>query len=348
MNISIAIADVNRDYIERLVEVLQEYEELSVSMFTSAELLEQALQNKRFDIVLFDPDISDRKLSFYNTKLSVCLYSDEAQNAMLYADSAKVIKYQRISKIYKDIVKAYADKAGYLAAFDSAKSTNVVAVYSPVGGSGKTTIALSVASKLLSYGNEVLFLGMEQLDSACCVNPHSEEPDGITVLLEALNENVNFELKFKGLVKKGLNGISYIEGFERFVDYNTITKEEVGALIDKIRKCGICDVLIIDMESRMDAINQEILEMADNIVVVDRSGDVATWKMNMFAQQALTCEYRSKMCKVTNFADNTAGADNQLNVPNIGSIPNVGNRALRDVVQLIASKDILNLSNILK
>lgn len=348
MNISIAIADANRNYLERFVEVLQEYEELSVSIFTNAELLEKALESKRYDIVLFDPDISEKNLTFFNVKLKICLYSEDAQNTALYADCVKVIKFQRISRIYKEIIKAYADKAGYLADFDSDKVTNVVGVYSPIGGSGKTTMALSIACKLLTYGKEVLFLSMEQLDSTSCVNVHTEDADGITVLLESMGESINFELKIKGLVKKGLNGISYIEGFERFVDYNTVTKEEIEELIEKIRRCGICDVLIIDMESRIDSIGQTVFEKADCIVVVEKAGDVAIRKMNMFAKQALTCEHKSKMCTVINFADNNVGQGDQLDVPNIGSVPNVGNRALRDVVQLIASKDILNLSNILK
>lgn len=86
MNISIAIADTNELYLERLLEVLQEYEELSVSIFTDVQFLEKTLQLKNFDIVLFDPDIAEEKIDFYNTKLSVCLYSGEAKNTALYKE----------------------------------------------------------------------------------------------------------------------------------------------------------------------------------------------------------------------------------------------------------------------
>lgn len=348
MNISIAIADANRNYLERLVEVLQEYEELSVSMFTSAELLEQALQSKRFDIVLFDPDISETKLTFFNVRLCMCLYSEDAQNTMLYADFDKVIKYQRVSKMYKEIIKTYADKAGYLADFDHSQNTKIIAVYSPIGGCGKTTVALALASRMASYGKSILFLTLEQLDSSACMNPNTAEGDGITMLIEAIDENANFELKLKGIMKNGSNGFSYIEGFERIVDYNTVTKEEMDNVIGKIRKCGNFDFVIIDMESHINNIGQVVFEQADHIVVVERSGEISFKKIEMFAQQALACEYETKMCKIVNFVENSTKMESQLAVPIIGSIHNYGNQSLRNLIQLVTTKDAINIDAIMK
>ncbi|MBQ7774491.1 MAG: AAA family ATPase [Lachnospiraceae bacterium] len=348
MNISIAIADINRNYLERLVEVLQEYEDLSVSIFTNAERLEEALQAKHYDIVLFDPDICDKKMSFYNTKMSVCLYSDEARNAQLYPECNKVLKYQRISRIYKDIVKAYADKVGNWADFDKSQNTRLVAVYSPIGGSGKTTIALAIASKLTALGKTVLFLSMEQLDSTACVNAHTEEEDGITMLLQAVVENSNFELKLKGSTKKGFNGIYYVEGFERIVDYNTVDKEEMYSVVDKIRKSGSYDVVIVDMGSCYDAMCQAVFEQADNILIVERAGELPARKMEMFAQQAMVREHAGKMCKVSNFMDSNSKVSNALNVENIGSIRNYGTQALREVVQAMMTKESLNVNTFVK
>lgn len=347
MNISIAIADTNRDYLERLGAVLQEYEDLSVSIFTSAEILERTLQSKRFDIVLFDPDLSDAKIAFYNTKLAICLYSEDARNTALYSECSKVIKFQRISKLYKDIIKEYADKAGYVPDFDSSQNTKMIAVYSPIGGSGKTTIALTLASMFSSLGENVMFLNMEQLDSASCVNVHVEDADGITVLLESLDENTNFGLKLKGITQKGLNGMSYIEGFERIVDFNSISKEEVQTVLEKIIRYGNYDVVIVDMESRLDDIGQAVFEQADKIIVVEKSGEIAIRKMNLFAQQAIACEYEGKMCKIINFAENNTKSENQLDVPCVGKVYNYGNQSLKNIIQMISTKAAINPNTIM-
>ena len=348
MNISIAIADSNKEYLKRLVEVLQEYEELSVAVFTSAEKLEVALEKGRYDIVLFDPDISEKKLNFYNVKLWMCLYSEEAQNIALYSECEKVIKYQRVSKIYKDVIKAYADKAGYLATFDYSQNTKMIAVYSPIGGSGKTTIALALACKYAAQDENVLYINTEQLDSSSCLDGHSREGDDITVLVEAIAEKSSFELKLKGIIKKGINGISYIEGFGRFVDYNTVTKVEIAEIIENIRKNGEFDTVILDMNSSMDAINQSIFEQVDGIVIIDKPGDIESKKMEVFSQQAMTREYIGKMYKIHNLSDKRNKVNDYFDVPVLGIIRNYGEQSLKNLIHMIVAKETIQLNCVSK
>lgn len=346
MNISIAIADVNRDYLERLAEVLQEYEDLTISRFTSAERLEQALQQKKYDVVLFNPDISDRRLPFGSAKLWICLYSDEVMNSGLYTDLPKVMKYQRVSRIYKEIIKAYAEKTSDWSAFESEQNTKLLAVYSPIGGSGKTVTSLIVASKLMEYGKNVLFISTEQLNSFA--DPNAEAEETITALVEALNENINFELKLKSITKEVLNDIPCIEGFDRIVDYNTISKEEMSSVLDKIRKYCQYDAVVIDMASGIDEIGQAVFENADNIIIVDRVGEIAESKMNMFARQALACENMKKMYTIFNFADKSTKDSTVLEVPSLGRIYNYGNQPVRNIVQTVCANDDINLGTLFK
>lgn len=341
MNISIAIVDKNREYLDRLVEVLQEYRELTVSMFTSAERLEQMLQTKKIDIVLYDPDVSDTKINLTGCGMGICLYSDEAQNTSLYTDAKKVLKYQRVSMLYKEILKLYAEEANISFDLGNSHKTRLLAVYSPIGGSGKTTISLAMASKLASYGKNVLYLNMEQLNSSSCLNPFVEE--GLISLVEAVNENQNFELSMKGIMKKGLNGVLYIEGFERIVDYNIVAKDEAYKVLDNIRKSNVCDVVIVDMNSYIDDIGKTVFELADDIVVIEKPGDFPNWKMNMFAQQALTLEYKNKMCLVTNFAEGNTRATDGL-AEKIGQVRNMGNQPVKTIVQAICSNNEIQLN----
>lgn len=343
MNISIAIVDSNRNYLEKLVEVLQEYEELSVSVYTNAELMQRALENKRYDILLFDPDISETRMTFSNVKLAVCLYSEEARNAAMYADCEKVLKYQRISMIYKELVKAYADKAGYSADLNAVQSSKMIAIYAPAGGSGKTTIALSLAAKMANAGKKVLFLNMEQLDSSSYLNPHTEETDSITSLLEAIAEDSNIELKLKGIMKKGFQDMAYVEGFTRIVDYNIVSKEEAEVLLEKIRKYAFAEVIVVDMESRLDGIGQAIMAKADHIFVVERGGEIPEQKMNMFSKQAVVTEHHKKMSKICNFADFGKEMAGSLQVPVSGTVCNYGNQPLKSIIQSIVTKCEINI-----
>ncbi len=334
MNISIAIADSNKEYVERLIEVLQQYDDLTIHVYTNWTKLEESMEQGRFDVVLFDPDIADKKLTFPNTKLSICLYSDEARNGAVYAEAAKVIKYQRVSSIYKEMIRQYAEKAGYSAEFDHSQNTSITAVYSPIGGSGKTTVALALASQLVNRGKRVLFINMEQLNSSLCVNPQYE--DGLVALTQAaIDKHTNFELKIKGTIKQGFNNMFYVEGFERLADYDAITAEEIELVLNKILRCGICDALVIDMESNLNAIGRSIAKLADRIVVVDRTGELPDAKMELFAKQAFVNEHGSKMVRVCNFAENHQKHSKEPALPVVGFIHNYGNLPLKSVIHAI-------------
>lgn len=361
MNISIAIVDSNREYLVRLSEGLQKYEELSISRYSNVQKLQNDMnpanvdddveprkkKPKHFDIILFDPDVCQEKLDFSDVKLPVCLYSDEARNSSWYEDCAKVLKYQRISNIYKAFIREYADKAGYSADFDHSQHTNMIAVYSPVGGSGKTTVALAIASRLAGMGKTVLFVSLEQLNSSSYVNPRQEE--GITALLASTaDEHTNFELKIKGLMKQGMNGMYYVEGFDRIVDYGDVTGDEMSNVLNKIKRCGICDVMVIDMESNLDLIGNAVISLADRIVIVEKTGELSGMKMNLFAGQAIVDDYGEKMLRICNFAESNSVYSTGLNLVTVGTVHNYGNLPLKNVIQAINANNEIMVEKILE
>ena len=59
MILKIAIADTNEEYVKRILSVLEEYEDLNLSVFTDENTLEQALMSQKFDVLLFDASAYD-------------------------------------------------------------------------------------------------------------------------------------------------------------------------------------------------------------------------------------------------------------------------------------------------
>lgn len=59
MILKIAIADTNEEYVKRILSVLEEYEDLNLSVFTDENTLEQALMSQKFDVLLFDASVYD-------------------------------------------------------------------------------------------------------------------------------------------------------------------------------------------------------------------------------------------------------------------------------------------------
>lgn len=53
---------------------------MNISIFSSFPKLYKSLEESKFDVLLFDPDISVERIPLMNIKLAVCLYSNECEN----------------------------------------------------------------------------------------------------------------------------------------------------------------------------------------------------------------------------------------------------------------------------
>lgn len=346
MNIKIAILDSDINYLERLSGVLQQYDELLVSVFTKKETLEQAMGQNAFQIVLFYPDVSENRIYFGEEVMPVCLCDDEVKNWKLYPQMAVIQKYQRISNIYKEMLKYYAEYADDNGMdFYQQGSAKTIAVYSPVGGSGKTTIALAIAKKLHGMSKRVLFLSIEQLNGAIVYFPVKEE--GITRLIETLNGNNNFRMTLKGILKENAEGLLYIEGFEKLVDYEDVSCEEIETVINKIKQCDVCDYLIIDTGSCLDEITKTVLEIVDKIVLVQRNSENADAKMKLFDGQVWVSEQKERMCVVKNFAEQNKKGYELPQLPIIGVVHNYGTILSNDLLNYIEQENGLQVQLLL-
>lgn len=345
MNISIAVVDKNKEYLSRLVEGLSPFD-LNISIYTSVEKLEETVHKKKFDIILFDPDICNRAIHFGDsTKLPICLYSDGCKNSMLYENVTQVSKYQRISNIYNEILRAYADQAGGAMGLDKSSQTSIISVFSPIGGVGKTMVALSIAGGIRDLGNEVLFLSLEQISSSTVVNPYVEE--GITSLLSSKNDrNVNFELKVRGLAKRGIKDIYYIEGFERIVDYMDVEAEEIVELIEKIKRLGVYKAIVLDMGSCVDKIVLATLECSDQVVLVQSSEETGNKKMENLMTQPLVTDIEKKITMVSNKTVN-GNFINKYNYKSVGIIHNYGNLPIGTIVQNVCVNSEVRVDQLL-
>lgn len=347
MNILLAIADRDKEYLNRIAEELQGYSDLTIFVYTSREKLEAALLKGAFDVVMFDPDISESRINFSNVKMPICLYSEETENACLYKEYDHIFKYQRISKIYKDMIRAYAEKAGFSYETGHAGKMETISVYSPIGGSGKTVTALAIASQAVKKGKRVLFLNLEELCSTDAVNPYQES--GIVSLAEAvMDHHVNFELKIKGLLKQGINSIYYVEGFERLADYKAVSGDEIEAVVRQIQKSGVCDVLIADLNGCLGMMEMSMMKLSDKIIVTEKPGELCSMKMQLFLNQGIVNEYKKKMVLVRNFADSNSSYCKQAVLTAAGLIHNYGNLQLKNILHSIEKNGEIDMEKILE
>lgn len=301
MNIKLAIADKNEEYIKRLLSVLEEYDDLSISVYTDKKSLGKALSEKNFDVLLFDASVYEGQFLHGKTTLVIMLL-DEAEYIPEECKSLpKIKKYQRISKIYKNVLELFADVCGDTGILSGQKKSRAVVFYSPIGGAGKTTLSLASARRLAIMGYRTFYLNLEDIASEAFYLSQTEEK-GMSEMLNCLGTGVNFKVKLQGFMQVKGENLFYLNHFDTPNDIYELAPDETEELVHAIQNTGLFDFLFIDMGTSLDGKTVKIFEAADYVVVIEKPDAVGAEKLETFFRQTyIMKEYGKKMKGLLNF-----------------------------------------------
>ena len=204
------------------------------------------------------------------------------------------------------MIDNYAGKAGYTPDFSNGIGTKIVAVYSPIGGIGKTTTAIILTQQLQAAGYNSMFMSLEQIDSSSIIYPHEKE--GITELIAAVSgseadDTGSFEIKLRSIIKEGAGRTSYIEGFSRIIDYMDVSEADIEKLFDKIKCVSSSDFVVVDMNSTLDKLSNKVFRN----------------KLNIIAAYPPIQDVWKKVVTIDNFAHGSYANKNNINADNIRS-----------------------------
>lgn len=347
MLIKIAVADDDQEYVQRLVYGLERYNSLSISVYTEAKSLENALQTKRFDVLLFTPHVFKGQSSL--PKHTACILLNDVEEALpdTCRDFVKIEKYQQISSIYQKMLGQYAEVCGNQGT-DGGNRTKKILFYSPVGGSGKTTLSLAAAACIAQRGHSVLYVNLEELASDDCFLPQSAGRKGMSELLERLDSDINFSLKLQGLANTKMENFFYLNHYESPNDIYEMEKEELEKLINVIGSAGLYEYLVIDGGISLDGKTLTLFECVDKIVLVDKSDGAAKAKMQCFLRQLhVINEYSRKMLRVLNFGTECGNAL-EMELPIVEVVQRARSAETEKVILSIAGGGLNRLVNLLE
>lgn len=336
MLIRMAIVDLDKEYISRIANVLETYDDVSLFVYTNKDIFEADLKRKKFDILLFAPEFLESLVLVDSSTVTVVFLDDEHPVSEAFHNIAKVRRYQRISMMFQQILEFYAEVCketpeGVL----GQNGVALIAVYSPAGGVGKTTAALVTAVKLAENGYRTLYLNMEDTAAEDYYLPQNGAK-GLSDILNILGSNVNFSLKVQSLLQSKLENFYYFNHFTSPGDLEEMTAEEMTELLRALEYSGLFDSIIIDMGVAMPHKLIDLFEMVHKIVLVEKPDMVAARKIERFLSQAhIMNEYGSKMSRLLNFeAGREVKSDSKI--PRIGSLPLIPNPDPEQLITILA------------
>lgn len=339
MVIRLAVASTDTVYLRRFVSALEQNPKLDISVYSDADNLLQEINQRRFDVFLFSSELiaDNPKCMDLQADLKILL-CDENDSENERRDIKYVKKYQRVSRIYSKILDYYSEVGGRKGIADDT-CTQLITFYSPVGGAGKTTLALTTAMKYARQGKRTFYMNLEDMASEDCFLPQDHEK-GFSDLMRFLNTNTNFRMKVEGMLKQKTDRLFYINHFSSPNDLFEMTEEELQALVEAVQKTGLFDLIVADMGTELNKKNLALLDLSDRIVVVEKPDEISAQKMKCFyGQHHIMKRLSSKMLCVTNFDRGIAGSV-QGNLLRIGKIGDVRDRDSSKIIEtLVASEE---------
>lgn len=285
----LVIADNDEAYVESVVGyIAKNYSQrLRVSYFTNYEhLINYFLSNeKKIDILLLCPQWYSESIPMEMIDTPIILSGGILDTS--FEDWEIINKYQIGNKLVRNIINCFAENNPnrcYISDLD--KKTKVIAVYSPIGGCGKTTIAVGCSINSAERGNSVFYLNLEEIQSTPYFFYCDSKVNISNVLYYIKEKKKNLALKIEGIRNKDYqHDIHYFSPPDTIVDINDTTPDEIHSLIHELKISNSYDEIFIDMSTNMNEKNIPILKYSDQIILVLSHEDLSMSKAHVFMNE---------------------------------------------------------------
>ncbi|WP_413377874.1 AAA family ATPase [Alkalihalobacillus sp. 1P02AB] len=237
-----------------------------VKFFSSNDsVLKYLNSGAHVDLLVVNEQIRSQFDSFHFDGLLVSLVEDKKQ---VNDEEARVFKYQPLNQVISDILSLYYEQHQSPTKTGSGSiKTKVLAVYSPVGGSGKTTFAVNVSRQLALTNKNVFYLNLELLNSTSLYFSSSEDKPSLQIFYYLKAKPNELLAKIEKLKKYDQHTkVDYFDLLPSPIELQEITEDETKVLIKALVETEQYDYIVIDLDSSITSLTKAAIESADQII----------------------------------------------------------------------------------
>lgn len=304
--IHLIIADTDGLYLSRLANYFIEKDSgFEVAAFTDPDSLQQYLKNPDAPVELLacSGGFLDSAVLDADIPVKVLFTEEKSQTAQ---GAFPVFKYQKTENLVNTLRMVYAESTGRTDVMTAGdRRTRLTGIYSPAGGSGKTTIAIALARELSLRGRKVFYFDCERILSTGLLLPQGDGAglSDIFLSLKTKGAHIGVKLLSARMIEPHTK-ISYFSMPESCLECNELNASEWRRLFLSLAELSEYDDILIDWDSELSAERIELLHMCDQLLtpfLPDRLGQA---KMQAFVREmdirAELTDLRRKICYIAN------------------------------------------------
>lgn len=247
---------------------------LQVTAFTRIDsFLHYMSTGEAPNLVVGDTEMLESWLSRGDASVPWLLLSEGHSSLSLMEGGNSTPKYQPLPQLL-EVMITHCKRSGGSIEKLSTGTTPVVGIVSPLGGSGKSTIAMNMAKQLGVLGLRVFYLNLETVNSSALF------PSG-SVGMEGSFSRLLYDIKAsqESASRPELSIIPYIirhhslkcDSFEPSFNVKEITEmtvEDTSLLLNSLVTCNHYDAIVVDTEGYLEERVQAVLDQAGLLIWV--------------------------------------------------------------------------------
>ncbi|MDP5274094.1 AAA family ATPase [Chengkuizengella axinellae] len=287
--ISIIIASSDLEYVEALSRFFISSgfgEKFSILFFTEEPLLREYIQCNEVDVLLID-EVWLSIVSTYQMYIQILSESNED----LDSDYPTHYKYQPIDELLLSIKKSCFElKKTNNREKKNELKTKVVSIFSPAGGSGKTTLAMNLTKQITSFQQQVVYISLETFYAPQFTLSNTEETNTFSKLIYYLKTNPNVlqnNLEEYTQFHSSLH-CDFIQPSLCWQDMMDIQLNDMKKLIQFIKETNKYNYIVIDCSTSLHERILGALQESDYILNLVLDDIQCILKMKQWSQQSGT------------------------------------------------------------
>lgn len=228
-------------------------------------------------------------------------------------------KYQHINNLVSGMLQALAEDGNDVRLPAGNGLSRIISVCSSSGGSGKTSVAVSCSILCARRGFRTFYLNLEKVPSTgrYFAGRADRNLSHVIYYLREYKEskgskgskgsNGSLAMKLEGArCTDPAYGVHFLLPPESLMDLEEMGRDEIGILLEELKKSGQYDFLFVDLPAGPDIKNLAVLEASDCMVRVESFGVRLDGRGELFSkelrlqQERRGIEYDSKTVMVLN------------------------------------------------
>ena len=353
MKLNLAIIDDNQLYLHRIMKAFEKYTDFSIHFFDNVETLKK-ITSKKYDAILIKNELFDKN----EFSLDICnlwvLTSEDGLTEISDDNIISILKYQPTINIRNKIISEYASRCEQKNILNyNTNSTKFIAIYSPIGGSGKTTVAKSICKKLSNMNYSTMYLNFEDISSqervsqtnkkSLSANQYIEDEDlfdessylggsDFNDVFSIMSKNKDVISFMDGIKHIDNDGTIYFNPFTTIYDVYDISENDISQLMKYIKNSNMAKYVIIDLGSSLTNTIRKILDLVDNVIIVETNGYFHQEKLSKFEYFYDYQQYHDKFFSIGNF-----GFKDSFKFDSIGTLQSVSANNIEEYLSTLSS-----------